>query len=98
MASTASLTTLTAIETPEGPNIGLISYLATYARINEYGFIAVSYTHLDVYKRQEHTVAKSLEERICNLILKLLAHTFLIVFGSSASSTPSFSVSDILFK
>ncbi len=26
-------------ETPEGPNIGLISYLATYARINEYGFI-----------------------------------------------------------
>ncbi len=27
------------IETPEGPNIGLISYLSTYARINEYGFI-----------------------------------------------------------
>ncbi|MDO5015022.1 MAG: DNA-directed RNA polymerase subunit beta [Clostridia bacterium] len=27
------------IETPEGPNIGLISYLATYARINKYGFI-----------------------------------------------------------
>ena len=26
------------IETPEGPNIGLISYLATYARINDYGF------------------------------------------------------------
>lgn len=27
------------IETPEGPNIGLISYLASYARINKYGFI-----------------------------------------------------------
>ncbi len=27
------------IETPEGPNIGLISYLATFARINEYGFV-----------------------------------------------------------
>ena len=27
------------IETPEGPNIGLISYLATFARINQYGFI-----------------------------------------------------------
>ena len=27
------------IETPEGPNIGLISYLASYARVNEYGFI-----------------------------------------------------------
>ena len=31
------------IETPEGPNIGLISYLATYARINEYGFIEAPY-------------------------------------------------------
>ena len=27
------------IETPEGPNIGLISYLTTYAKVNEYGFI-----------------------------------------------------------
>ncbi|MCL2762405.1 MAG: DNA-directed RNA polymerase subunit beta, partial [Treponema sp.] len=27
------------IETPEGPNIGLISYLATYAKVNEYGFV-----------------------------------------------------------
>ena len=31
------------IETPEGPNIGLISYLATYARINDYGFIEAPY-------------------------------------------------------
>ncbi|MEG1639513.1 MAG: DNA-directed RNA polymerase subunit beta, partial [Ruthenibacterium sp.] len=31
------------IETPEGPNIGLISYLATFARINEYGFIEAPY-------------------------------------------------------
>ena len=31
------------IETPEGPNIGLISYLATYARVNEYGFIETPY-------------------------------------------------------
>ncbi|MBI5628427.1 MAG: DNA-directed RNA polymerase subunit beta, partial [Candidatus Rokubacteria bacterium] len=31
------------IETPEGPNIGLISSLSTYARINEYGFIATPY-------------------------------------------------------
>ena len=31
------------IETPEGPNIGLISYLTTYARINEYGFIEAPY-------------------------------------------------------
>ena len=31
------------IQTPEGPNIGLISHLATYARINEYGFIETPY-------------------------------------------------------
>ncbi len=31
------------IETPEGPNIGLITSLATYARVNEYGFIEVPY-------------------------------------------------------
>ena len=31
------------IETPEGPNIGLISYLATYARINDFGFIEAPY-------------------------------------------------------
>ncbi|MEG2000857.1 MAG: DNA-directed RNA polymerase subunit beta, partial [Evtepia sp.] len=31
------------IETPEGPNIGLISYLASYARINRYGFIEAPY-------------------------------------------------------
>ena len=35
------------IETPEGPNIGLISYLATYARINEYGFIEAPFRRVD---------------------------------------------------
>ncbi len=35
------------IETPEGPNIGLISYLATFARINEYGFIESPYRKVD---------------------------------------------------
>ena len=35
------------IETPEGPNIGLINYLATYARINEYGFIEAPYRAVD---------------------------------------------------
>ncbi len=37
------------VETPEGPNIGLISYLATYAHINSYGFIEAP------YRRIEHT-------------------------------------------
>jgi len=35
------------IETPEGPNIGLINSLATYARINEYGFIEAPYRKCD---------------------------------------------------
>ena len=35
------------IETPEGPNIGLISYLASYAKINEYGFIEAPYRRVD---------------------------------------------------
>ena len=35
------------IETPEGPNIGLINSLATYARVNEYGFIEAPYRVLD---------------------------------------------------
>ncbi|MCI8406556.1 MAG: DNA-directed RNA polymerase subunit beta [Oscillospiraceae bacterium] len=35
------------IETPEGPNIGLISYLATYARLNQYGFIEAPYRRVD---------------------------------------------------
>ena len=35
------------IETPEGPNIGLISYLASYARVNRYGFIEAPYRKVD---------------------------------------------------
>ncbi len=35
------------IETPEGPNIGLISYLATFARINEYGFLEAPFRRVD---------------------------------------------------
>ena len=35
------------IETPEGPNIGLISYLATFAKINEYGFIETPFRKVD---------------------------------------------------
>ncbi|MCD7783189.1 MAG: DNA-directed RNA polymerase subunit beta [Firmicutes bacterium] len=35
------------IETPEGPNIGLISYLATYARVSEYGFLEAPYRRVD---------------------------------------------------
>ena len=35
------------IETPEGPNIGLINSLATYAKVNEYGFMETPYSIVD---------------------------------------------------
>ncbi len=35
------------VETPEGPNIGLISYLASYAKVNEYGFLIAPYRKVD---------------------------------------------------
>ena len=44
------------IETPEGPNIGLISYLATYAKIDEYGFIQAP------FRRVEKGTGKVLDE------------------------------------
>ncbi len=46
------------IETPEGPNIGLISYLATYAKINEYGFIEAPYRKID---KKTMTVTDTIE-------------------------------------
>ena len=42
------------IETPEGPNIGLISSLATYARINDYGFIESPYKKVDNGRVLDH--------------------------------------------
>ncbi|MBQ0026105.1 MAG: DNA-directed RNA polymerase subunit beta [Lachnospiraceae bacterium] len=44
------------IETPEGPNIGLINSLATYARINEYGFVEAPYRIVDKTKPEEPVV------------------------------------------
>ena len=39
------------IETPEGPNIGLITSLTTYARINEYGFLETPYRKSKIWRR-----------------------------------------------
>ena len=57
------------IETPEGPNIGLISYLATFARINKYGFIEAPYRKIDkekgiVLKEVEYMTA-DVEDNYC---------------------------------
>ncbi len=59
------------IETPEGPNIGLISSLSTYARINEFGFVETPYRkvgaghvsdevmYLTALEEEEHTIAQA---------------------------------------
>ena len=54
------------IETPEGPNIGLIGSLGTYGRVNEYGFIETPYRKVlhTVPNRRERTVGKIVRERI----------------------------------
>jgi len=62
------------IETPEGPNIGLINSLSTFARVNEYGFIETPYrkvvdgkvtgevVYLSAMEEQKHTVAQASAE------------------------------------
>ena len=58
------------IETPEGPNIGLIGYLTTYARINQYGFIETPYRLVDksegrVTEGIDYLTADEEDEFIC---------------------------------
>ena len=54
------------IETPEGPNIGLIGSLATYASVNEFGFIATPYCKVirEVPNTREELLAKTIREDI----------------------------------
>jgi DNA-directed RNA polymerase subunit beta len=54
------------IETPEGPNIGLIGSMGTYARINEYGFIETPYRKVihTVPNRKERLVGKTIRDQI----------------------------------
>jgi len=56
------------IETPEGPNIGLIGSLASYARVNEYGFIETPYRKVvnRVPNKKENLVGQVLREDIVN--------------------------------
>ncbi len=56
------------IETPEGPNIGLIGSLATYGRINQYGFIETPYRRvlrvLDMQRDADRLIGQRLAERV----------------------------------
>ena len=54
------------IETPEGPNIGLIGALASYARVNEYGFVETPYRRVirTLPNKSERTLGKVLREQV----------------------------------
>ena len=52
------------IESPEGPNIGLISYLASYAKVNEYGFLTAPYRKVD---KETHCVTNEVEYMTADL-------------------------------
>ncbi len=56
------------IETPEGPNIGLIGSLATYSRINEYGFIETPYRKVvrEMSSTDEQLVGKKVREAVAD--------------------------------
>lgn len=50
------------IRSPEGPNIGLVTYLALYSRVNEYGFLEAPYRKVAQSKRGVKTATKATEE------------------------------------
>ncbi|MFQ5452385.1 MAG: DNA-directed RNA polymerase subunit beta, partial [Candidatus Paceibacterota bacterium] len=46
------------IRSPEGPNIGVVTYMATYARINDYGFLETPYKKVEKVKKGKKTMVK----------------------------------------
>ncbi|MFZ2193331.1 MAG: DNA-directed RNA polymerase subunit beta [Candidatus Moraniibacteriota bacterium] len=62
------------VETPEGPNIGLVGHLATYTKINEYGFLETPYIKIfkEVDNTAEKLVNRILDEELSGLTLGAL--------------------------
>jgi len=54
------------VETPEGPNIGLVGHLATYTKINEYGFLETPYLKIyhEVENKEEYLLNRILDENV----------------------------------
>ena len=52
------------IETPEGQNIGLINSLATYVRVNQYGFMETPYVELETKKDKSGKITKQITDRV----------------------------------
>ncbi|WP_224817168.1 DNA-directed RNA polymerase subunit beta [Hasllibacter sp. MH4015] len=62
------------IETPEGPNIGLINSLATYARVNKYGFIETPYRRVEDAKVTDDVVYMSATEEMRHTVAQANAN------------------------
>jgi DNA-directed RNA polymerase subunit beta len=62
------------IETPEGPNIGLINSLATFARVNKYGFIETPYRRVKDAKVTDEVVYMSATEEMRHTVAQANAH------------------------
>jgi len=60
------------VETPEGPNIGLVGHLATYARVNEYGFLETPYLKVvkEVSAEKEALMNRIPDEAIAGIVKK----------------------------
>jgi DNA-directed RNA polymerase subunit beta len=63
------------VETPEGPNIGLVGHLATYAKINKYGFLETPY--FKVYREVENKAEKTLHKILSEDVASFKAGTFI---------------------
>ena len=62
------------IETPEGPNIGLINSLATFARVNKYGFIETPYRKVENAQVTDEVVYMSATEEMRHTVAQANAH------------------------
>jgi DNA-directed RNA polymerase subunit beta len=73
------------VETPEGPNIGLVGHLATYATVNEYGFLETPY--LKVFRELDNTDG--------NIVNRILAED---IEGASAGTMIDEALAEKIFK
>ncbi|MFC1973803.1 DNA-directed RNA polymerase subunit beta [Chloroflexota bacterium] len=75
------------IETPEGPNIGLISSMATYARVNEYGFLETPYRKVikELSNISPEIAGRTLSEAVFNAKGKIVADVGAVVTSALAA-------------
>jgi len=88
------------IETPEGPNIGLIGRLASFARVNEYGFIETPYRKVirSLPGDDERLVGKELREDITNSKGKVIGQAGERVTPELAKTIKKLKIKEILIK